>query len=76
MRMTKDVNLMHNYITIQGDTWDMISYKVYGDEKYMDILMDVNPLYIHVVVFSANIELIVPTLPEDKISQLPPWKVS
>ena len=27
------------YRTIQGDTWDMIAKKVYGDEKYLDYLM-------------------------------------
>ena len=27
------------YRTIQGDTWDMIAKKVYGDEKYL-VLFD------------------------------------
>ncbi len=28
-----------HYRTIQGDTWDMIAKKVYGNEKYLDYLM-------------------------------------
>lgn len=26
---------MSTYTTIQGDVWDAIAYKVYGDSKYM-----------------------------------------
>lgn len=29
----------NTYITSQSDTWDRISYKVYGNEKYMDVLI-------------------------------------
>lgn len=35
--MTKRV-----YKTIQGDTWDGIAVKVYGDEKYMNELLEAN----------------------------------
>ena len=31
------------YKTVQGDTWDIISKKVYGTEKYMTRLMQENP---------------------------------
>ena len=31
------------YKTVQGDTWDIISKKVYGTEKYMIRLMQENP---------------------------------
>lgn len=34
--MTKRV-----YKTIQGDTWDGIAVKVYGDEKYMNCLKQI-----------------------------------
>ena len=30
------------YTTVQGDTWDLISYKVYGSEKYIGNLMQAN----------------------------------
>ena len=28
------------YSTVQGDMWDMISYRVYGSEKYVKILLE------------------------------------
>ena len=30
------------YRTIQGDTWDMIATKVYGDEKYLDYFSSIS----------------------------------
>lgn len=30
------------YTTIQGDTWDLIAYKLYGEEKYMKNLIEAN----------------------------------
>ena len=33
---------MNTYTTIQGDTWDLIAKKVYGDEKKLDVLMEYN----------------------------------
>ena len=33
---------MKTYTTIQGDMWDSIAYKLYGDEKYMCQLMKSN----------------------------------
>ena len=64
---------MRTYKTIQGDTWDMIAKKVYGDEKYMDYLMANNfPLLDH-FIFSAGIEVNVPELPENESDDLPAW---
>ena len=34
---------MSEYTAKLGDTWDFISYKVYGDEKYVIDLMVANP---------------------------------
>ncbi|MHC1747432.1 MAG: tail protein X [Cellulosilyticaceae bacterium] len=62
------------YITEQGDTWDMISYKVYGDEHYIQELMNANIAHIHVVIFEANVELITPCIEIEIPSSLPPWK--
>ena len=33
------------YTTIQGDTWDLIAYKLYGEEKYMKNLIEANEEY-------------------------------
>ncbi|AXB82781.1 tail protein X [Megasphaera hexanoica] len=62
------------YSTVQGDMWDMISYRVYGSEKYVKILLEANPEYRDVVVFPADIVLTCPTITPTDTTKLPPWK--
>lgn len=62
------------YTSIQGDTWDWISFKLYGDEKQMVELMKANPDHIHTVIFSAGVSLTVPEVTPKSASTLPPWK--
>lgn len=66
---------MREYTTVQGDMWDSISHKVYGDEKYTDVLINANPEHRFVYIFSAGIALNVPEV-EERITadDLPPWK--
>lgn len=65
---------MNTYTTILGDTWDMISFKVYGKEKYAKELAEANPKYINTVVFSAGTVLQVPDIIVSVSDSLPPWK--
>lgn len=67
---------MSTYTTIQGDTWDGIAYKLYGDEKYMKNLIEANWLYTDVLVFSAGVELTVPEITEEEKDDdnLPIWR--
>lgn len=62
------------YTTIQGDTWDIIALKVYGNEKYMSQLLKANPRYTDIAFFSAGIDIICPDIEENTIENLPPWK--
>ncbi|MEK4046579.1 tail protein X [Paenibacillus sp. FSL H8-0048] len=62
------------YRTVQGDMWDGIAFKVYGDAKFMTLLLNANPAHAAVSVFSGNIVLNVPELPSDISSSLPPWR--
>jgi len=62
------------YPTIQGDLWDSIAYKVYGKESYMTQLMQANPDYLDIVVFSAGVQLAVPEIATPSAANLPPWK--
>ena len=64
----------NRYITSQGDTWDMISYKVYGNEKYVDKLIQANLHYKEVIIFSANVKLNIPEASLINENKLPPWK--
>ncbi len=65
---------MGTYTTIQGDVWDLIAYKLYGDEKYMKNLIEANWKYIDTVVFSSGTVLNVPEIPEEEIDGVPFWR--
>lgn len=62
------------YTTIQGDTWDLIAYKVYGAEKYMRYLIEANWEQIDVLRFSSGTALNVPDLPEETDEDAPFWR--
>ncbi len=65
---------MKSYITIQGDTWDMIAKKVYGNEKCLDILMQSNFPLLDYLVFPAGIEVLITDKPPDRHENLPIWR--
>ncbi len=62
------------YTTIQGDMWDMISYRVYGDEGYVKILLEANQEYRNIAVFSAGIPLTCPDVDVQTTLMMPPWR--
>lgn len=62
------------YTTIQGDTWDLIAYKLYGSEKYMKNLIEANWPLLEVLVFSSGTVLNVPDIPEDSDEDAPFWR--
>jgi phage tail protein X len=62
------------YKTIQGDTWDGIAVKVYGDEKYMNELLEANQAYREIIIFPANVSLSLPDIQTQTTTILPPWK--
>lgn len=65
---------MDIYVTVQGDTWDIISYKVYGSSKYVGILMENNYPLLDIFIFSAGIEVSIPELPVEELDDLPEWR--
>jgi phage tail protein X len=65
---------MREYVTVQGDTWDLIAFRVYGSEKYMTTLIEANPEHRETVFFSAGIRLTVPEISSPLPLSLPPWK--
>lgn len=66
---------MGAYITVQGDTWDLIAYKVYGNENYANVLMESNYPYLDFFVFPEGITLKVPEveIPEYDF-EIPDWR--
>lgn len=65
---------MAEYVTIQGDTWDGICHKLYGNSRQMTELMQLNPDHLRVVIFSSGVRLRVPAETEAVDDELPPWK--
>jgi phage tail protein X len=65
---------MNTYITIQGDTWDKISFNVYGNSKYIGILMQNNFNLLDIFIFSAGTEVNIPELTEEEAEDIPEWR--
>ena len=65
------------YTTVQGDAWDAIAYKVYGDEKYTGWLMQNNFPSLDVFAFPAGVVLQTPEPPADNaVAGVPAWRNS
>ncbi len=66
------------YETVQGDTFDIIAKKFYGNERRMDRLLQANLQHIGVVAFPAGITLTIPEIEEAETQTdgIPPWRKS
>lgn len=65
---------MTEYVTVQGDMWDIIAKKTVGSEYYMTELIDANPEHRETVIFPANVRLVIPEASTPVPKNLPPWK--
>lgn len=68
---------MKTITTIQGDTWDLLAFRIYGNECLMHILINANIEHRKTVIFPAGVVLQVPeieTVTADYVKNLPPWK--
>lgn len=68
---------MATYTTTQGDTWDIISRKIYGNELFMDVLIKANINHRKTVIFPYGVVLNVPdidTTSSEYEANLPVWK--
>ncbi len=63
------------YRTIQGDAWDAIAYRLWGEERFMADLIRANPDLADTLVFPAGVVLSVPAVDASARlpKQLPPW---
>lgn len=52
--------MTNTYTTKQGEMFDFISRKLYGTERYCNLLMRANQAYLKVVTFDAGAVLTVP----------------
>lgn len=70
--------MANTYRTVQGDTWDIISKKQYGSEKFVDVLITENYKQRNTMIFGAGVVINVPDVSEDvqQSQNLPPWRRS
>lgn len=67
--------MTESYTTMQGEAWDAIAFRVYGDENMTGWLMQNNLPYLDVFVFDAGIVLQTPAVPEEaQNSNMPIWR--
>jgi phage tail protein X len=63
--------------TIQGDTWDKISLRVFGSENFLNKLIESNPEHRKKFIFPSGVVLNVPEVDTESAlinESLPPWK--
>lgn len=69
--------MVTTYTTKQGDTWDQISYTVYGSELNIGWLTANNLALLDYFVFPAGVTLNTPALPDDSSTiSVPAWRIS
>jgi phage tail protein X len=59
---TTTTTTVFQYQTIQGDTFDSISFDLFATEKYMGEIITANRSYTDVVDFAAGVELTIPVV--------------
>ena len=65
----------YKYTTKEGDMFDMIALNFYNEEKMATTIIEANPDYADVVIFDADVELIIPIVQDTEgIETKPPWR--
>ena len=65
------------YITKDGDRWDLIAYEMYGNAYDYKRILEANPEYRDLLILPAGIKLKIPVILEDDTRKeiKPPWMV-
>ncbi len=65
----------YTYTTAEGDTFDLLALDMYNDEKLASYIIEYNPEYADVIIFSGGIELKLPVVEDAETSEaVAPWK--
>jgi len=66
------------YVTKQGDRWDTIAFKAYGDSTLVNGIIEANTSIVISPILEPGTRVIVPILESGEIQidseLLPPWK--
>ncbi|WP_297889749.1 tail protein X [Sulfurihydrogenibium sp.] len=66
---------MKEYITKDGDRWDLLAWEFYGDPYLYVVLLEANPDLKHYSVLPSGKKLKVPIVYIDEASEVsPPWQ--
>ncbi|MEC5207383.1 phage tail protein X [Vogesella perlucida] len=66
-----------NHLTQDGDRWDAIAWRYYGDVKHVPLLIEANPHVPVVEVLPGGLNLAIPVIEAEDataLEELPPWK--
>lgn len=65
------------YLTAQGDTFDLLALRNYGEEQLSSIIISENSDYADVLIFEQGILLTIPIIENVETPEtLPPWRRS
>ncbi|WP_445506765.1 phage tail protein [Niallia sp. 03190] len=65
---------MVTYTTVSGDTFDKIALDQLGSEYLFPLLLEANPQYRYVLIFSSGVVLNIPEYDiEDDLEEIPEW---
>ena len=66
------------YVTKQGDRWDTIAFKAYGDASLVNGIIEANTAIVISPILEAGVRVKVPVLESGEVQidseLLPPWK--
>lgn len=69
------VTAYKEYITREGDTFDALALEMYGEETLAHYIIEFNPDYADVLIFDANVALLLPIVEDVEMPDtLPPWR--
>lgn len=63
------------YITSEGDTWDMLSLQAYDEERLASHIIKANPHLSDIIVFEAGQKITIPVFDTvTKSEDVAPWR--
>ena len=69
------VTAYKEYTTREGDTFDALALEMYGEETLAHYIIEYNPDYADVLIFEANVRLLLPIVENvETPDTLPPWR--
>jgi hypothetical protein len=64
------------YATEQDETWDQVALKLYGAERYANVLMRANPALNTIVFFDSGEILLIPRVAVASNVAVQPWNLT